>query len=542
MKKYFPFALSAVFACLAVACADAGGSDNMNDDTDKPSKTDTCTPGCKNNILTACDGNEKLTTPCPYGCDESGDSCKQPDSQQPGPTCTSGCEDGILTTCSDNVPTKEKCSNGCNNAGTACKDDEKVELCTPGCKNGKMTSCYGSTPEVVSCSDGCKEDGSACIVVDTCKDTCTAGTLTKCDGTVHACPNGCNEAGNDCQVGGGEGCSYATKCEGNVFWGCLSGFESHYDCADYKQVCTTVDGESNCREACTQEGQKTKKCIGYTTGASTYEYTCTRASDGKLYWNQNPKSANACETGLSCNADYTACETAQSCSYGTTQAACEGNVALACIPSNIINNSNCTDHGQTCVRPTQTTAECIDNTLASCSKAGDKTYRCGIGETTMSDVSIAYTCKKDADGILRYLDGTNELCGNSGCDSKTGLCKKEDAEVGKTCTVGTFNQRCSISEEGYGLAVYCSDTSNTVDTMACNESGEFCLLIHTTTPGNVPDSAGNVADCYKNTAEYKCSNKGETKTVTDDINKLTFECAESSDGTLYWVEVNYTPL
>lgn len=530
MKNYTVFVISAILASFAFACADTGNGANETQD-------ETCKPGCKNGVLTACDDNKATKTTCPYGCDAATNLCKEPGSSV---TCTPGCVDNILTTCSGNNPAKKTCSNGCNDAGTECKDNASVDLCTPGCKKGVLTTCYASTPVETPCSNGCSEDGNGCKD-NVCTPSCKDKVLVKCDGSAIECPNGCNAKGDDCQIAGGEGCSYSTKCEGNVFWGCLSGFESHYDCADYNGVCTTIGDKSDCRSACTKAGEKMTKCDqGTMTGSYTMEYQCAKAADGKLYWDRDDSTEKPCETGQSCNAEHTACVDAQSCNYQSTEAACQGNVAVTCIASGTIQTSDCTSHGKTCVRTSSFVAECVDKELASCSKAGETKHVCGLGETTMTDVSITYTCKKDADGNLRYLDGTNELCGNAGCDNSTGECKKETAEVGTDCTKSSFMQQCGVSPNGYGLALYCSEKTSKVDAMDCSGAGEVCHVMHTTTPGNMADSAGNVADCF--TSANKCTNKGETKVEQYENYNYTVECAEAEDGSLYWVDVNYTPV
>ena len=532
MKNNNILAISAILSCFAFACADSGGGIE-----------ESCTPGCKDGILTACDGNKAMTTPCQYGCDASNKLCKEPGgiNSPDVVACTSGCKDGVLTICSNNVPAKKQCSNGCNDKGTDCKDNASVELCTPGCEDGILTTCYGSTPSKSPCTKGCKDDNSC--KDNECTPSCKDKILARCDGTAIECPNGCNTAGDDCQLGGGEGCEYATKCgDNNTLLTCDSLLGNHtYNCADYEQQCTVIDGVADCRSLCATVGEKMTKCDqGTMTGSYTLEYNCEKATDGKLYWKRDDKTEKACESGQSCDAGHTKCVDAQTCEYQKTEASCQNNTAVTCIASGTIQSADCTSHGKTCVRTSSTVAECVDKELASCSKAGETKKVCGVGETTMTDVSTTYTCKKDADGNLRYLDGTNELCGNAGCEASTGECKKEDGEVGTDCTVSAFKQRCSANSAGVGLAIYCSEKTNKVDSMACSDPGESCHVMHTTTPGNVADSDGNIADCFK--SGKKCSTKGETKTESDNDFVYTIECAEAEDGSLFWVDVNYAPI
>ena len=144
----------------------------------------------------------------------------------------------------------------------------------------------------------------------------------------------------------------------------------------------------------------------------------------------------------------------------------------------------------------------------------------------MTDVTITYTCKQDADGNLRYLDGVNELCAH-GCDAATGKCKvvKEDEE-NQPCSVDSYAEHCTGN-----YAIYCLNSNGKTSAMDCEHM--TCLEVynsqHTTTP---------YVDCFD--ASLKCTTEGETTTLTDrDTHKdYLAECSKTKDGQLYYAEIN----
>ena len=514
MKKNTLLAISALFACLALSCAT-----NSSDD---PIEEETCTPGCANGVLTKCTNGQKSTETCTNGCNSEGTACKDDASE----TCTPGCANGVLTKCTNGQKSTETCTNGCNDDNTACKDNASVPLCTPRCDGNNLIVCHGSEESSTPCPKGCDSSVPKCIE-DACTPSCKNGVYDNCSGTTVECPNGCNEAGTNCQMGGGEGCEYATKCDGNMLKTCDSVFgELTFNCDNYSSKCSTIDGISDCRETCSQANETKTKCNqGTMTGSSVFEYACTKATDDQLYWNRNDQSETACNSGESCNAAFTACELAQTCSYGTTPASCVNNVATTCIASDTIQTSDCTAHGKVCSVISSTVAECMDPDLATCTNAGSTIQKCGISESTMTDVTITYTCKQDADGTLRYLDGVNELCAH-GCDPTTGKCKvvKEDEE-NQPCSVSTYVEHCTQN-----YAIYCLNSTGKTTALDCKT--DTCLEVYNSYYTDIP-----YVDCFN--ARLKCTNEGEKATLTDPETHKDYlaECSKTKDGQLYYAEI-----
>ena len=533
MKKSRLFVTISLLSCLLMACSEENSNQsNHSGDVE-------CKDRCEDSVMHYCNGTESQ---CSYGCNTTGTACDKPVS------CKEGCSNGVLTTCNGSVASTQNCPSGaCNSEGTDCEAPSGG--CVTGCKFGQLTTCTGGVATTQNCpSRACNMAGTDCAPENTCTPSCRDGVATVCNGGVASqeqCSSGtCNPAGTDCQTGGGGDCEFATKCDGDMLKTCDS-FHGKitYSCTSMAQTCSTVDGNDFCRETCTQAdaGTVKTKCNSNSNGSYTVDYVCTKGADGNYYWDGFSSPTKPCNSGEACNATFTACVVAEPCTPSSYQAKCDNNITSMCSQSNIVEHANCTASGQICVQTSSKEAICVDSDMA-CTTLGTKKYKCDINNVLeQRPVSVAYTCKNDANNNKYYLDGVKEACGNAGCDPNTGLCIFESSEEGKECT-SAYAQHCETSDKGYQLAIYCGKENNyansTVQAMPCSDSGEFCMVVKTTASGNMADSNGNVAECFK--ANSKCAEKGKLKTETYSGTTYTMECGEGEDGNLYWVDVNYT--
>ncbi len=517
MKKSCLFVMASV-ACLVCACAEEKAEVRVENEP--------CVDRCEDNVMKYCNGSK---SDCSFGCNAEGNGCATQAS-----SCTPGCKNGIFTKCKGGAAEIVNCPTGqCNAAGTAC-GEQQSDVCKPSCSNNVATVCNGGVASTQQCTYGCR--GSACATSPKCTPSCKDGVATLCDGdvpTTKECPNGCNATNDGCLIGGGGECEQATKCNGNVLTVCdvSAGFkrEFSYNCADYRQECTTVNGIDDCRDTCTTPGETKKQCNqGSFSGSYTLDYVCTQGADGRNYWLRNDASEKPCNSGEACNATFTACALSESCNPASYQASCTDNIAKTCNTFETVQYANCTLQGKTCVKTTSTTAECIDNDM-SCTSIGAKKTKCGISESTKQPVSVVYTCTLDNAGNMYYLNPKNEACGNYGCEESTGKCVTIDNEEGQKCDPNTYYQHCNSTR-----AIYCAKTTNQVAALECNDPtdpGYECLTVH--------NSKYDVyVDCFS-AEKDSCTNEGSVRQSQGDTGVFTHECSRASDGNLYWAEINF---
>ncbi len=523
MKKFRLFVTISLLSCMLMACSEENSNQsNHSGDVE-------CKDRCEDSVMHYCNGTESQ---CSYGCNTTGTACNKPVS------CKAGCSDGVLTTCNGSVASTQNCPSGaCNSAGTDCEAPSGG--CVPGCKFGQLTTCTGGVATTQNCpSRTCNMAGTDCAPENTCTPSCRDGVATVCNGGVasqeQCTSRACNAQQTGCQIGGGGTCESPTKCSGNILHVCdvVAGFQREFDfnCANYDQTCSSINGVADCRNTCTNAGDIKVECNrGGETGSYTMNYVCTKADDNNLYWLRDETSQKSCNAGYSCNDAFTACVPAEECNPSTYPASCTNNVAKSCSAFQIVQTANCTRLGKACAKQSSTKAECVDVDM-KCTTPGSTKRKCGVSdEVNLRPVSTVYTCKADAEGNLYYLDGHNEACGIYGCDESTGNCITIDNEENQPCNPDTYLDHCNGSR-----AIYCSQ-SRKVTALECNEPNEpgfVCLTVQ--------NSAHNAyANCFLPERD-SCTKVGEQRFAQNGYGVYTDECSLASDGNLYWAEIAFT--
>lgn len=245
---------------------------------------------------------------CDTTCNADKTACEKIHAEE-GSTCDEAtyadkCDGSIGLMCDDGIVYAEDCGEG-----YACvKSDDGLACAMP---------CTGNEEKSI-----CEYDEFFGIAMSG-KFICKDGYFTADEESVEYCNNDCNEDGTACKKyldNEGEACvpgEYKEKCTNGIVDFCYEGETegtgeiTAFKC-DEGYTCTVFESENyadcvSAAEECTTEGETTPGCIDDYFESYSFNYVCTKASNGKLYYLADATNATVCPNEGVCNENGTAC-------------------------------------------------------------------------------------------------------------------------------------------------------------------------------------------------------------------------------------------